>query len=507
MSLTDRMTHVIEGPSKGAFTNANASLIPDGFLAKLENADLTTYGIIAKMKGRANTATGLTSGRNRRLAFFAPAGGTKQLVTFQAGNLSWWANSGTWANLVGATGLTDEPVDLITAINKIFLTKQAEVVRYYDGSTVTAFGDTNTDPPKAKYGVYMLGWLLLLNDTTNPDGLYFGTNNNPLTGWNRTSNLLKFDTGEGGAGTGLKQWTNQDLIVFKENRIYAVTINNATPANWTITPITSDIGCVCGRTAVEIGDDMLFLAQDGIRSLSQSEQDKKRGARLPLSYPIQDLIDTINWQYAADVATAIQWKGEYRLSVPLSPATVNSHTIIYNPRNGSFDIKTYGFADFAIGRFLSVPKLYSAYGATTGGVNLEESTFNDRGAAVTWKMQTKRINGPNGQFFPHLWKRGGEVEVFFESTGSVTVQVDAAADGGAWTSLGTVVLTGTLPALPIDLPFSLGGGSIIKKKFNLSRMRRFRDIQFQFSTSDLAAEVKFVRAIASLIPMRYSKDA
>ena len=501
------MVHAFEGLQRGMFSNANPSLIPDGYLSNCRNSDLNTYGMVVKAKGRTSSASGLTSGRNRRLAFFAPDGGAKTLLTFQNGDLWTWPNSGTWAQVTGATGLADEPVDIVQGDNKAFLIKQAEVIRYYDGTTVTAFTDTNTDPPRTKVGIYMLGWLLLANSAAANDGLYFGANGSPATGWNRTSNLLRIGKGEGGDITGLAQWTAQDLIVFKEQAIYAVTINSATPANWTITPITSDIGTPCGRTAVQFGSDFLFLAGDGIRSLLQSEQDKKRGAALAITEPIRDFIDTINWQYAKDVACAVEWKGQYYCSVPISPNQVNSHTIVYNPRNGSLDIRNYGFSDFSVGRFSSVPTLFSSYGATTGGVNTEESTFNDNGTAIAWTVETKRINGPNGQAWPHLWKRGGELEVFFESTGSYVVAVSAAVDGGSYTSLGNVTLTGTLPTLPIDLPFSLADQNITKAKFNLSRMGRFRDIQFKFTTSDAGAEVKLIRAVASLLPMAYTRDA
>lgn len=504
--IDNRLVHIIDGSIKGMFSNANPSLIPDETVANLRNTDLLTYGNIRKAQGRTNTASGLSSGPNRGLAFFAPAGGTKQLVTFQNGSFYSWPNSGTWGAITNGTGLVDEVVDIVDGDNKLFFIKQSEVCRYYDGTNITLFTDTNTDPPKAKMGVYMLGWLLLGNDTTNPDGLYFGANNSPASGWNRTSNLLRFDKGQGGQMTGLKPWSNQDLLVFKEQRIYAATINNASPGSWTITPITSDIGCMSHHSIQQVGQDLFFLAQDGVRSLLQSAQDKKRGSALPLSYPIQDIVNQINWQYAADVACSTLWKGVYWLSVPVSPSTVNNKTFKYDPRREAWEVLDYGFNAFAQARFSSVPRLYSSYGAATGGVNLEESGFDDGTNAITYTIETKRINGPNKQPRPDIWKRGGEIEIEFESTGSYVVAVSAAVDGGAYTQIGTMTLTGALPQLPIALPFSLADQNISRKKFNFNVMGRFRDIQFKFSTSDLSAEARFIRAVVSMIPFNYVRD-
>ena len=506
MSVGNRIIHLFEGEQKGLFSQANPSLIPDGFLANLRGGDLNTYGMITKAMGRANTATGLTDGRARRLAFFDPVGGTKVLTAFQAGALSVWPNTGVWADI--ATGVTEEPMDILQAGNYQFFFQRSDNVRYYDGVTLTTAGDTNTDLPRTRYAVYMLGWLLPFGSAAFPDGLYFGTNGTPLTGWNRTSNRLTIGAGEGGDSTGAKPWSNQDLILTKETRIYAVTIDSATPSAWPITPITSDIGCISGRTLQQVGQDFFFLSQpEGVLSLLQSAQDKKRGSSDAISYPVDDLIRRINWQYAKDVACATFWRGQYILSVPLDSSQVNNVTLVFNLRSKGWSRIDYGFADFSIGRFDSNPKLYSAYGvAATGGVNLEESGYDDRGAAVSWIYETKRVSGPNGGPMPHIWKRGGEVEFFFESTGAYAVTIDAAIDGGGYTNLGTMTLTGTLPQLPIDLPFNLADQNLSRGKFNLDVLGRYRDIQFRAQNAETGAQIKLVRAIASMIPMEYVRD-
>jgi len=499
MSVGDRLTYLFEGLQRGQFSNANASIIPDGYCASLVNVSLNKFGMLQKIPGRSNTAGGLTSGQLRRLLFYAPAGGTREFLAYQGTALHNWPNSGTWATITGATGLADEPVDLIQAGSYVFLLKKGEVCRYWDGTIITAFTDTNTDPPKVKYGIYMLGWMLMWD----ADLLYYPTNGTPAVGWNRTSKALAVGLGEGGDATGLKQWSNQDLILTKEGRIYSVTINNATPTNWTITPITDDIGCVSGRTMSQFGEEFFFLAQDGIRSLTQSAQDKKRGAALPLSWPIQDVIDTINWQYAKDVACATQWKGEYWLSFPTAASQVNNKTVIYSPRSQGFTTLDQGFADFNVGRFSNSPRLYSGRGVATGGVDLEDDGFDDRGSAKTWTVKTKRVNGNNGSPAPHIYKRGGELEAFFESTGSYVVSVYASIDGGSNTLLGTMTLTGSLPQLSIDLPFNLADQSISRKKFYLDLLGRWRDVDFTFECTDLEADVRLIRAILSTIPADY----
>jgi hypothetical protein len=317
---------------------------------------------------------------------------------------------------------------------------------------------------------------------------------------------LKPDTGEGGELTGLRAWTEQDFIAFKNKRIYAIKINTTDPATWPIVPMTDDIGCVAHGSIQQFGGDLLFLAQDGVRSVLQSAEGKKLGAGLAISDPIRDVIETINWQYAKDTCASTVWRGQYMLAVPTGANQTPNKLLVYNPFNQSWDVRSIAIGAFAIGRFNDLPKLYSALGGTTGGIRIEDSTFNDDGTAMTWSLESKAISGENGKPLPNIWKRGGEIEVFFEASGAYVVTVQARGDGAEYTTVGTVTLTGALPTLPIDLPFYLAEGTVLRKKFNYGRIGRFRNAQFKFTNAETGAEIRFIRAIVTMLPAPYTRD-
>ena len=56
-----------------------------------------------------------------------------------------------------------------------------------------------------------------------------------------------------------------DLIIFCKNSIWKLQNINATVS---VSPITSNIGCLDGKSIQEIGGDLVFLAPDGIRTLA-----------------------------------------------------------------------------------------------------------------------------------------------------------------------------------------------------------------------------------------------
>ena len=64
---------------------------------------------------------------------------------------------------------------------------------------------------------------------------------------------------------GLKVF-RQDLFIFCENRIFK--LSGSSSANFSITPVTRDIGCVNGQTIQEFAGDLIFLAPDGLRTVA-----------------------------------------------------------------------------------------------------------------------------------------------------------------------------------------------------------------------------------------------
>lgn len=121
------------------------------------------------------------------------------------------------------------------------------------------------------------------------------------------------------------------LAVLKENSVHIV---NADPSVsnlslYEVQMVSDRVGCLATRSAVRVGDDILFLSRDGIRSIGTAYQQDQIGTSDPLSLPIQDIIDKINWPYA-DKSCATFWRGRYMLTVPLLSSTEPDTTIVYD---------------------------------------------------------------------------------------------------------------------------------------------------------------------------------
>lgn len=101
----------------------------------------------------------------------------------------------------------------------------------------------------------------------------------------------------------------QDLLVFDENRVlimkdldvHMMTGFIVTDANGTLTnsasvqPVIQNYGVPNRGASVVVGSNVFFYAsRRGIVSMAQTEQSKVRGVDLPLSEPIQPLIDRID---------------------------------------------------------------------------------------------------------------------------------------------------------------------------------------------------------------------
>ena len=113
----------------------------------------------------------------------------------------------------------------------------------------------------------------------------------------------------GGTVTGLVVFREQ-LFIFTEKNIQQLRGN--TIADFTLQPVTRDIGCLEGDTIQEIGGDVAFLGPDGIRLLSATDRIGDFGLA-SISKPIQknmtDLI-TANTSFSSCV---IRQKSQYRL--------------------------------------------------------------------------------------------------------------------------------------------------------------------------------------------------
>ena len=152
--------------------------------------------------------------------------------------------------------------------------------------------------------------MVAIGDPTTPNTVYY-------SGIIGTA-AINFPSGSSGAFVledkviGVRSF-RESLILFCKNSIHKVTDLGGT--DMAVTPITKNIGCINKNTIQEIGGDLLFLANDGLRTLAGTERidDVELGT---VSRQIQRLIvnDVINKANTLTISSVvIKKKNQYRL--------------------------------------------------------------------------------------------------------------------------------------------------------------------------------------------------
>ena len=190
----------------------------------------------------------------------------------------------------------------LTGTEKIAIVDGANAPALYDGSTFTVLNSAPADVVSATHV------------TEFKKALFFGkgtilTFTEPYTDDSFSVANGSGNINVGGVITGLVVF-RQQLIVFTERNIQQLQGN--TVADFTLQPITKDIGCIEGDTIQEIGGDIIFLGPDGLRLLSATERIGDFGLAA-VSKPIQKNITDFIAANTSYTSTVIREKSQYRL--------------------------------------------------------------------------------------------------------------------------------------------------------------------------------------------------
>ena len=148
---------------------------------------------------------------------------------------------------------------------KVMLTDGINPAATYDGTTYTQI--THTDAPSApKFSHVYKNHMFLAGDPSENTNLYFSAP------YNETS----FDPA-GGSGVinvgfpivAIKSFRDV-LYIFGTNNIRKLAGDNI--SNFVLQEVTDDLGCMASDSVIEIGGDLLFLSQDGLRPISGTDK-------------------------------------------------------------------------------------------------------------------------------------------------------------------------------------------------------------------------------------------
>jgi hypothetical protein len=387
-------------------------------------------------------------------------------------NTKLWQWSGVaWAEMVGWT-LNDAALQFASAqgVDKVLFSDGVQNMRSWNGAAFTDLGNIansiNSGPP---VGATILWWhagRMFASGKASADDMVWSSKllDFGATGWDHTNFSFRVGGGEGDAvmmGISLPPAGVGDyrMAVLKANSVYTVNTDPtaASAAEWQIQKLTDGIGCVGRWAAALSGNDVLFMARDGVRSLRRMQSAAGQyELSPPLSTPLQPYIDRINWSYAHLIA-AVNYKHLTLFAVPLDANTSNNTVLVWNGRLGRWTGIWTGWtpASWAVSRFGNVLRL--CLGETTGLVRrwkdtvdpTDDATYLEDGAAIPSKLWTRAMLFGE----PVNDKDGYHAETRFIQ-GNATVTLTALGDGAELrTWQGDLLTTGV--DLPVDLPFDL----------------------------------------------------
>jgi len=213
--------------------------------------------------------------------------------------------------------------------------------------TIKKSNASGASVPAGRDGLYFQNRLLLLYGN---DYLAVSDVLDPLH-YSPVLNEFKLNTGSNDRVVALYPFNATTLLVFKERSVLAVENLYGDLSTTRLTEITREFGCVSQASIAGTGSDVIFLSQRGVISLKQTEFGISQSVVLPLSDPIQDVIDEVD-QAHWDKASAAYFSNRYILSVPVEGGDgTNTRTLVFNFLNKAWE----GFWEGD----LLVPRYYS----------------------------------------------------------------------------------------------------------------------------------------------------
>jgi hypothetical protein len=366
-----------------------------------------------------------------------------------------------------------------------------------------------------KLGADLLGWSAPLDGRDFSNGQTVG-----------------IDSSAGDAGVAILPMRDGTprMMIFKENSVHQLDIFWATDGYFPLTanaldftksllrPITYQAGAVATRAVIwapSQNSDVLFLSRDGIRALPRGLTDAQAPLGLPLSFPIQQTIDRINWAQAHR-ATAIYWGNVAYFAVPVDGSDRNNFVIAYDSaRGGSWYELDFQVAAWSTVKFNNERNLFfqsstsvteSGLGALGSGVTLGYHVYqtdvgnNDpAGLPIQFDYQTRAYTFDQGQQpgagLRHR-KKWNYLDLAVQAaataaTLTISYKVD---DDDSWSTLRYLYVDpqDAYPFLPVQLPFSFSQGRVIHRDLLLRDIRPGFKIQFRIQDESSFARLRIV---------------
>jgi len=489
MASDDRQLYAIRRDISGGMNNRQiGSDIKDTQVTVLYNIDISVPGEAKKRPG-TTLVEDLGDDAGRGIYGFMPINGTDRLIVQHGAKLEEWPGTFTLDERKFNERKTDFTPGADVTMLKVIENGEDTLLVKVEGNNWFSFtqanldgtgsgtdlgsdtGSSTDDPYDTSVAHYFRQRLWLLKDNLLS---WSDVAPQSYTGSFNTANAYKVDVGEERALISIR---DTGIISFGSDAIYGVNPADATMANAATDKVEKllDIGCVAGKTVCQVGDDVLFMAPDGVRGLFRSQQDKLQlGASYPLSFVLKEQYEDISWAYI-NKACAVFFDNKYFIALPTSSSTYNNQVWVYYPATQAWMVIT----GWKVGAWTKIvlngqEKLYYV-DANDGSVYRAWYGYDDNGTAINYQEE-----GRSEHFDKRLVKKcGGELRIRALATGDYDLGIYIDIDGNGYLLLGTMNLDGNAPNLDIALPFFLGAENIKQKVFHLDSYGPFTEIKYK----------------------------
>lgn len=500
----------------GQVSFARQNLLGPAQASILWNLDVETNGTTKTRRGwhALGDLFDLTGSTDLQGLHWFSAPGYQYLLAVVDGDLCKMTSAGVWNIVDSATLAAGEPVWFAQVNDRVFAcVASTGRIKWWTGANLAsnAAGTAITDgPAKAKHLVSQRYRLFALDAATDDSihaSTYLPTGTTPFAIGATAMFPFRVGEGEGGKVTVIHPWKGATLIVAKESSLWQVDTSGtpvATSTGWTdtlatsnfvVTRLSSQIGCVAHRTMATVGNDVLFLSRDGVRSVAKTVEDGDGEISEAISTPIDDIIQRINWA-AVDTACACAWNGRYLLAVPLDTASQPDHVLVFNQRTGGWYVWTgVSPLEFAVTQFTSNPQTlvaleaggqviefqdYTSWTSTTSDHYRDDLDGDGTYAKPGWRVQTRAFTWE----VPTHPKLPDWVEIEFDKSAAF-VDVWVYLDGDNGGKVAKKYDTGEGgPILPVVLPFVLGSAKVIYERWSVSHLGECREMAVEIREAE-----------------------
>ena len=200
------------------------------------------------------------------LACRTPSSGNNYLHKWNSTTSAWDA-----VTTVGSPTMTGVTKVRFTKYNwsspKVLLTDGINPAATYDGTTYTQITHTNA-PSAPKLSAVYKSTVFLAGDPSEPTLLYYGPYLQD-TNWDKALGGDVINVGF--PIVALKTFRNV-LYIFGTNQIKSFVFDDPSSQIPNVQSVTDDLGCLATDSVIEIGGDLLFLSQDGLRPISGTDK-------------------------------------------------------------------------------------------------------------------------------------------------------------------------------------------------------------------------------------------